>query len=331
MNLSIIGLGSWGTALAQAFSKNFDKVIIYGRDKKTVEELNKYHENKKYLPNIKLNKNIIATNNLKKAIEESSIIIIAIPAQKIKYFLENIKNENFNEKTIISASKGIDVESLKLTSQIINETLNIDEENIFVLSGPSFAKEVALGLPTAVTLAGESCKGKNLQERLSTNTLRIYTTEDINGVEIAGAVKNVISIATGISDGIGLGNNARAALITRGLYEMIKIVNIYQGKSETLFGLAGVGDLVLTTTGELSRNRKFGLLIGKGYSLEEALKEVGQVVEGIETVKALKKMQEKFNIELPITETVYKVIYEGLSTKEALNTLMNRRLKKEFL
>ena len=331
MNISIIGLGSWGTALAQAFSKNFDKVIIYGRDKNIVKEVNKYNENKKYLPNIKLNKNITATNDLKTAIQDSKILIIAIPAQKIKNLLKSIKNENFQEKTIISASKGIDVESLKLISQIINENLNINEENVFVLSGPSFAKEVAISLPTAVTLAGEICKGKKLQEKLSTNTLRIYTTEDINGVEIAGAVKNVISIATGISDGIGLGNNARAALITRGLYEMIKIVNLYQGKSETLFGLAGVGDLVLTTTGELSRNRKFGLLIGKGLSAQEALKKVGQVVEGIETVKALKKLQEKFNIELPITETVYKVIYENLPINEAVNILMNRRLKKEFL
>ncbi len=331
MNLSIIGLGSWGTALAQAFSKNFGKVIIYGRDKKVVEEVNKYKENKKYLPGIKLDKNITATNDLKTAIKNSKIIIIAIPAQKIKNFLQNIKNEKLHEKTIISASKGIDVESLKLISQIINETLNINEENIFVLSGPSFAKEVAVGLPTAITLAGEICKGKKLQKKLSTKNLRIYTTEDINGVEIAGAVKNVISIATGISDGIGLGNNARAALITRGLYEMIKIVNIYQGKSETLFGLAGVGDLVLTTTGELSRNRKFGLLIGKGYKMERALKEVGQVVEGIETVKALIKIQKKFNIELPITETVYRIIYENLPPEDAINILMNRRLKKEFL
>jgi glycerol-3-phosphate dehydrogenase (NAD(P)+) len=331
MNLSIIGLGSWGTALAQVLSSNFENIIIYGRDENLVKTVNEKHVNEKYLPDIKLSKKIIATTDVEEAITNSQIIIIAIPAQKIRRFLNSLENKNFKEKIVISASKGIDIESLKLVSQIINENLNIEEENIFVLSGPSFAKEVAIGLPTAVTLAGEICKGKQIQKILSTKSLRLYITEDVAGVEIAGAVKNVISIATGISDGLNLGNNARAALITRGLYETIKIVNIYQGKTETLFGLAGVGDLVLTTTGELSRNRRFGFLIGKGYTTEKALKEIGQVVEGIETVKALKKLKDKFNLELPISETVYKILYEGLEPKSAISLLMNRQLKKEFI
>lgn len=330
MSISIIGAGSWGTALAQAFSKKVDNILLYGRDKKVINDINKTHQNKKYLPNIKLNKNIKATDNIKETIENSEIIIIAIPTQTIKEFLEKIKNFNVKNKIFISASKGIDIDTLELVSEMIYKGLSIDEENVFALSGPSFAKEVAQGLPTAITLAGEICKAKELQNILSSENFRLYISEDIKGVELAGAVKNVIAIATGISDGLNLGNNARAGLITRGLYEINKLVNILGGKTETIYGLAGLGDLVLTATGNLSRNRRFGLLIGQGKKSEEALKEIGQVVEGVKTVKAVKKISEKYNLELPISEMVYKIIYEGLSPKKAVKKLMSRQPKKEF-
>ncbi|NPA53743.1 MAG: NAD(P)-dependent glycerol-3-phosphate dehydrogenase [Aquificae bacterium] len=325
--LSIIGSGSWGTALAQAFSKNFKEVYLWGRDKEVIDSLNKNHENPKYLTGIKLSKNIKGLTDINEAFEKGDIIIIAVPTQRIRETLKNVYISL--EKPVISASKGIEISTLKLISQIIEEILKIKKENIFVLSGPSFAKEVALGLPTAVTLAGEEKKAEKLQNVLNTPSFRLYISEDVTGVQIGGAVKNIIAIATGASDGLGLGDNARAGLITRGLYEMTKIAKIFGGKPETLYGLSGLGDLVLTATGNLSRNRTFGYLLGKGLSIEKAFKKVGQVVEGAKTVKAIKQLAEKHNVELPISEVVYQVIYENLSPKEAVKILMNRQPKKE--
>ena len=264
--IGIIGSGSWGTALAQVFSEKCDTVKLWGRDKNLIESINKERINFKYLPEIILNENIKGTTDLEEIFLTSDIIVIAIPTQVIRETLKDIKL-NLKNKIIISASKGIEIDSLKLVSDILKEVLSIDEKKSFVLSGPSFAKEVAQKLPTAITLAGNIELGKILQRLLTTTYFRIYTSDDIKGAEIGGAVKNVIAIATGVSDGLGFGNNARASLITRGLYEMTKLAKVYGGKSETLYGLAGLGDLVLTATGNLSRNRKFGYLIGKGLSI----------------------------------------------------------------
>ncbi|WP_457623851.1 NAD(P)H-dependent glycerol-3-phosphate dehydrogenase [Persephonella sp.] len=325
--LTVVGAGSWGTALAQAFSGNFNEVIIWGRDKLVLNSINKERKNKKYLPEVLLSKNIIGEENLNKAISSGDIIIIAVPTQSIREVLSQVSSPI--KVPIISASKGIEIRTLKLISQIILDLVDVNPELVFSLSGPSFAKEVAVGLPTAVTLAGNIGIGEQLQEILNTENFRLYITEDIIGVEIGGAVKNVIAIATGASDGLGLGNNARASLITRGLFEMTKVAKIFGGKPETLYGLAGLGDLVLTATGELSRNRRFGILLGKGLSVEEALKDVGQIVEGVKTVEALKKIQEKTDVELPISEVVYRVIYKGLSPQEAVKILMGRQPKRE--
>lgn len=330
MNLTILGTGSWGTALAQTFSVNFENVLLWGINKEVVDTINTQNKNTKYFPEIILNKNIKATLSLEEAISFSKIIVIAIPTQAIRETLRKIGISFLKNKIFISASKGIEISSLKLISQIIKEETYLPEENIFVLSGPSFAKEVALGLPTAVTLAGDLKKAEELQMFLNTENFRTYITDDIKGVEVGGAVKNVIAIATGISDGLCLGNNARAGLITRGLYEMTKVATFFGGRKETLYGLSGMGDLVLTATGDLSRNRRFGNLIGQGISINQALKKVGQVVEGYKTVKALKKLVLEKNIELPITDAVYSVLYENLSPKEAVKILMSRQPKKEF-
>ncbi len=327
-NLSIIGAGSWGTALAQAFSENFKNVYIWGRDIDTIESINKHHENIRYLKGIKLRENIFGLTDINEAFSKGDIIIIAVPTQRVREVLEKVSLDI--DKPVISASKGIEISTLKLVSEIIKETLQLKEENIFVLSGPSFAREVAQGLPTAVTLAGEENKVEELQSILNTQSFRLYISGDIIGVQIGGAVKNIIAIATGASDGLGLGHNARAGLITRGLYEMTKIAKLFGGKPETLYGLSGLGDLVLTATGELSRNRTFGYLLGKGFSIEEAFKKVGQVVEGAKTVKAIKQLADKHKIELPISEVVYNVIYNSLSPREAVKILMNRQPKKEY-
>ena len=326
-NLAILGSGSWGTALAQAFSEKFENVIIWGRNPDVIDCINRKRENTKYLPGITLKENIYGSEDLHLVFERGDLIIIAVPTQSIREVLKRIDFPV--KKPVISASKGIEIQSLKLISDVIQETLLIDSDLVFVLSGPSFAKEVAMGLPTAVTLAGDINLGEKIQNRMNTSSFRLYLNEDIKGVQIGGAVKNVIAIATGASDGLGLGNNARAGLITRGLFEMTKIARIFGGKPQTLYGLSGMGDLVLTATGELSRNRKFGFLLGKGLSVQEALEEVGQVVEGVKTVKAIKKIIDKKDIDLPISEVVYRVVYEGLPPYEAVSILMNRQPKRE--
>ncbi|WP_456383851.1 NAD(P)H-dependent glycerol-3-phosphate dehydrogenase [Persephonella sp.] len=328
-NLAVLGSGSWGTALAQAFSGKFENVHIWGRNQEVIDSINRFHINRKYLPDIILNKNITASTDIEYVFDKGDIVIISIPTQHIRTTLSKIKGKV--EKPVISASKGIEIESLKLISDVIGETLSIKKELIFVLSGPSFAKEVAKGLPTAVTLAGEAGLGEEIQTILNTETFRLYLNEDIIGVQIGGAVKNVIAVATGASDGLGLGNNARAGLITRGLFEMTRVARVFGGKPETLYGLSGMGDLVLTATGELSRNRTFGFLLGRGLSVEKALEQVGQVVEGIKTVKALKEIIDREKIELPISQVVYQVVYEGLSPSEAVKLLMSRQPRREEL
>ncbi len=329
MNLGIVGSGSWGTALAKLYSNKFKNILIWSRSQDTIHSINQNHINPKYFPEVLLPTNIKATCDINEVFEKSDIIIVVVPTQVIREVLDRLKEKRV-QKPVISASKGIEIDTLKLTTQIISEKLIINDKNIFALSGPSFAREVLQGLPTAVVLGGDICEGRKIQRLLSTETFRVYTNSDITGVEIGGAVKNVIAIATGISDGIGLGNNARASLITRGLHEMKKIALVYGGRPETLYGLSGLGDLVLTATGDLSRNRKFGILIGKGLSVNQALKEVGQVVEGLDTVKAIKQIADKYNLELPISSAVYSVLYDNLTPVEAVKILMKRELKEEF-
>ncbi len=328
MKLSVIGAGSWGTALAQLFSEKFDKVFIWDRNEDIINSINKNHINPKYFSEYRLSENISASLEIDEVFQAGDIILVVIPVQHIREVLKKISIKV--DKPIITASKGIEIETLKLPSDIIIEVLDVSYKKVMALSGPSFAKEVMKKLPTAVTLAGEPCIGEKTQELINLEHFRVYLSFDIRGAEIGGAVKNVIAIATGISDGLGLGNNARASLITRGLHEMRRVANVYNANPQTLYGLSGMGDLVLTATGDLSRNRRFGILFGQGKPLEEALKEVGQVVEGIETVKAVKKLQEKYDLDLPISEAVYKTIYEGLNPKDAVRYLMKRELKKEY-
>ena len=330
MRLGILGAGSWGTALANVFSEKVNTVNIWTRNEDVAKSINNLKENRKYLPGILLNENIRASTDINNVAKNSDVLIVAIPSQVIREVLSTINKACITGKDIITASKGIEVDTLKLTSQVIREVLAVPEQNIFVLSGPSFAKEVAAKLPTAITLAGKLEKAEKLQEKLMTDNFRIYVSDDKTGAELGGAVKNVIAIATGVSDGLGLGNNARASLITRGLHEISRLTSVYGGKKETLYGLSGMGDLVLTATGDLSRNRTFGYLLGKGLSVKQALKEVGQVVEGYKTSKALKAISDKNKLELPISQAVYKLLYEGISPIEAVKLLMERQPKREF-
>lgn len=328
MVLGVVGAGSWGTALAHILAENFDSVLIWDINTDILNDIQHYGVNRLYHPDITLSSKIKPEYSLQNLVDICEIIIIAIPTQYIRQTLSGIKVDG--EKVFISASKGIEIESLKLVSDVLQESLNIEKSYIYALSGPSFAKEVIRGLPTALTLAGEIEKGKKLQKLLNVSTFRVYLSDDIIGVEVGGAIKNVIAIACGISDGLGMGNNARASLITRGLFEISKVVKVYGGNPQTVYGLSGLGDLVLTATGDLSRNRTFGVLIGKGFSIPDAEKEVKQIIEGKTTVEAVNRIRNNHNIQLPISEMVYKIIYQGLNPKDAVSYLMGRDLKTEF-
>ncbi|MEJ5172872.1 MAG: NAD(P)H-dependent glycerol-3-phosphate dehydrogenase [Hydrogenothermaceae bacterium] len=328
MKLGVIGAGSWGTALAQVLSENFKEVYIWDKEREVLDDIKENRLNRKYHSGVKLKDNIGPVYNIQNIFDNCQTVIIAIPTQFIRDILRDIKLGKV--RYVVSASKGIEISTLKLVSDIIAESLNVERNRVYALSGPSFAKEVIMGLPTAITLAGDIKDGKELQHKLSRPTFRVYLSDDIVGVEVGGAVKNVIAIACGISDGLGMGNNARASLITRGLYEITKIIKVYGGNPQTAYGLSGLGDLVLTATGDLSRNRTFGYLIGKGLSVEEAEREVKQVIEGKSTVEAVYRIKSIYNIELPISEMVYKILYHGLNPKDAVYYLMNRDLKTEF-
>ena len=327
--ISIIGGGSWGTALSQVASTNIKEVLIYVRDKEVVESINNNSINKKYFPEVKLNKNIKATNEIDDVIEFANDIIVSVPTSATRTIMEKISSKLTQEHTIISTAKGLEIETFKTNSEIMREFFTGD---IAVLSGPTHAEEVIKEIPTAIVAASDDMSvAQRIQKKLMTARFRIYTIDDLKGVELAGAVKNIIAVASGVTDGIGYGDNTKAALITRGLAEIVKFGLYLNTNRETYNGLAGLGDLVVTCNSNHSRNRRFGIQIGKGKSFKEAEKIVNQVVEGAKTAKAVYKfLQENDDIEMPITEQVYKVLYENKDPHEALDDLMLREARNEF-
>ena len=327
--ISVIGGGSWGTALAQVAAANIDEVLIYARDQKVVKTINNQSNNFKYFPDVKLKANIKATNDLEQIIDFSEYVILSVPTSATRTVMKKIADKLTQEQTILSTAKGLEIETFKTNSEIISEFF---EGDIAVLSGPTHAEEVIKEIPTAIVVAAQDKKvAENIQKKLMTARFRIYTIEDVKGVELAGAVKNIIAVASGVTDGIGYGDNTKAALITRGLAEIVKFGLYLDTKRETYNGLAGLGDLVVTCNSDHSRNRRFGIQIGQGKTFEEAEQIVKQVVEGAKTAKAVYKfLQENEEIEMPITEEVYKVLYEDKDPHQALDDLMLREPRNEF-
>ncbi|SHK40548.1 NAD(P)H-dependent glycerol-3-phosphate dehydrogenase [Thermocrinis minervae] len=314
---TILGGGRWGTALASHLSRLGHEVLVYDKNPKVVESLNAGVN--PYLESQSLER-IASTQDLKEAIDFSQYLVVALPVQAIRSVLEKAEVRG---KVIISASKGLEIGTHKRVSQIIEE-LSQDCQ-IFCLSGPSFAVEVMKGLPTAVVLAGQDMEqAQRLRELISSPYFRVYLCDDIVGVELGGALKNVIAIACGISDGLGYGHNARAALMTRGLAEMVRIGVQLGAKRDTFYGLSGMGDLFLTASSDLSRNRTFGYLIGQGLSAERALERIGQVVEGYHTVKAVKELSDNLQIYAPISQALYSLLFEGKPLEEVLKDLLLR-------
>lgn len=326
--IAVIGAGSWGTTLACLLAKKGFDVILWARERETVDAIREKRENTLYLPGIKLPDNLYYTDNLYEAVRKARFIVNVVPTQFIRSVFNTIKSSLNNENTIVSASKGIEKNTLKTPSQILEEILG---KKVYVLSGPSFAIEVAMEKPTAVTISGPDIKDRLLlQEVFSTSYFRVYEHDDPIGAEIGGAVKNVIAIASGICDALELGNNARAALITRGLHEIMRLGKRMGAKEITFSGLSGLGDLFLTCTSTLSRNYTVGLRLGRGETIQEISRSMRSVAEGVETSESTMELSLKLGVEMPITEQIYQVIYQGKSPKEAARDLMNRTLKPEF-
>ncbi len=326
--ISVIGAGSWGTTLANLLAEKDYDVTLWAFEKNIVQEISQSCMNSTYLPGITLSQNIKVTNNLKDAIKKARYILNVVPTQFTRSVFKGVAGSIPTDAVIINASKGIEQGTLLTVSSILKE---ITERPVAVLSGPSFAKEVIKKHPTAVTLATDNPNiGIHLQKIFNTSYFRVYTHSDIIGVELGGALKNVIAIASGISDGLGLGYNARAALITRGLAEIIRLGKAMGADPRTFSGLSGLGDLVLTCTGSLSRNYTVGINLGKGMTLRDILSSTKSVAEGVATALSAFELSRKYNAEMPIVDQVYQVIYKDKSPAEAVRLLMNRALKSEF-
>ncbi len=333
MKIGLIGSGSFGTALGSLLADKGYNVQVWTRSIEQARGINEEHRNIKHLSNLTLPHNMTASTDLEEVVRGKDLLLSAPPSHVLAEIIEKIKNFIPENIPIVSATKGIENDTLRLVSDIFEEILpERFHPNLSFLSGPSFAKEIVEKVPTAVTIASKNqFTAKKVQEIFSFKYFRTYWTPDVVGMEIGGALKNVIAIASGVCDGLKLGHNARAALITRGLNEMTRLGVKMGADSMTFLGLAGLGDLVLTCTGDLSRNRTVGMKLGQGKKLKEILSEMNEVAEGVKTTKSAYQLSKKLQVDMPITEEVYKMLYEDKSPQEVVKDLMSRDLKKEGL
>ena len=331
MRASVIGLGAFGTALANILASRSDEVRAWAREPKVVESINVARENRAYLPGVAVSPRVRATLSLEEALAGSELVVFATPSHATRDVVKKALPYLREHVPLLTVAKGIENETLMTMTQLLEDCLPEQfHPSIAILSGPSFAKEMAAGMPTVVTIAAHHEKvAQRIQASLQTETFRTYTSVDVIGVEMGGALKNVIAIAAGISDGLGFGLNARSAVITRGLAEISRIAVAMGANPLTLMGLAGLGDLVLTCTGDLSRNRRVGIELGRGRSLEDILADMTQVAEGVRTARSARDLSRKVGVELPICDQVHAIMYEGKSPRRALVELMTRAPKRE--
>jgi glycerol-3-phosphate dehydrogenase (NAD(P)+) len=327
--IAVLGAGSWGTALAIQFARTGRTTLLWGRDAAALGVLDRERCNARYLPGAAFPDQLVVEPELARAIAEAVDILLAVPSHAFRDTLVELKPLLSRDHRVAWATKGFEFSSGKLPHAIAREVLGPDIA-IAVLSGPTFAAEVGRGLPTAMTVASpDAAFASALAQSLSGQNFRAYTSPDIIGVEVGGAVKNVLAIATGIADGMGFGANTRIALITRGLAEMTRLGVALGARAETFMGLAALGDLVLTCTDDQSRNRRFGLAIAGGKPAPQALREIGQVVEGVAASRAVRRVAMSLGVEMPIAEEVYGVLHEGRDVQLAVRTLMGRGLRQE--
>jgi glycerol-3-phosphate dehydrogenase (NAD(P)+) len=330
MKISVIGAGSFGTAMAVIAAGRGHDVLLWAHDPKVAESIAATRRNTFYLPDVELDARIRATNSLEEAAAFTDTHFMVVPSHHYRGVLTQLAGQMSRPMRIISGTKGIENESLERISEVAKSALGDQLSHFATLSGPTFASETAQGHPTAAVIASHDLAfAQELQEALSCNTFRLYSSDDVVGVEIAGSLKNVIAIAAGVLEGLGLGSNTNAALVTRGLHEITRLGMGLGGRLETFAGLAGMGDLVLTCTGSLSRNRSVGVALGRGKALEQILAETRLVAEGVKTSRSARFLAEKHGIEMPITTEMFRVLYENEAPRDAIARLMSRSLKQE--
>ena len=327
--ITVLGAGSWGTALAIQFARANRPTILWGRAEDDPQKLARERHNDRYLPGAEFPPALTVEPDLAAACAAASDILLVVPSSALRAVLTEIRPLLRPDARVAWATKGFELKTGLLPHQVAREVLG-ERIPIAVVSGPTFAKEVGIGLPTAIACASpDPAFAHELAHSMSTSHLRAYTQPDIIGVEVGGAVKNVIAIATGASDGMGFGANARVFLITRGLAELVRLGTALGAQRETFMGLTGLGDLVLTCTDNQSRNRRFGLAVAKGLSVEDAVREIGQVVEGYHAARAVRAVAERHGVDMPICEHVYRVIYEGFDIRSVVDALMSRAVSQE--
>ncbi len=330
-NIVVIGAGSWGSALAIQFARNGNRTYLWGRDKAQMDMMATSRINQRYLPNASFPEALTPSADLPSLLSMATSVVVAVPSHVFRATIANIVSELDENCPISWATKGLEPKTGKLLHQVVEEEAG-SCERCAVISGPTFALEVASGLPTAVTVGASNIKiADHFASLLHGHAFRAYTATDIVSIEIGGACKNVLAIAAGIADGLGYGANTRAALITRGLAEMVRLGVAMGGNAETMMGLAGLGDLVLTCTDNQSRNRRVGLGLGAGKPLEQVITEIGQAVEGVKSAPEIYMQSQHLGVEMPIVEQVYRVLYEGVEATHAVESLLGRSPKAEIV
>ncbi len=332
MKIGVVGAGSWGTAIANLLAWKGFKIDLWAFEKEVKDQIETYRENKIFHPGFSLSTNISPSNDITEVVSGKDLIAIVVPSHVMRQISRNMSGHVSSNSILVSASKGIENHTHLTMSGVLRETLPEIQENAFaVLSGPSFAKEVAMQFPTVVSVASRDLQvAENVQRVFATSYFRVYTNNDMIGVELGGAVKNIIAIASGIVDGLGLGLNTRAALITRGLTEIRRLGLRMGANPHTFAGIAGVGDLILTCTGDLSRNHMVGKKIGQGMKLKDILSETQTVAEGVKTAKSVYNLSRKLGVEMPISHEVYHILYDNVPPKDACIRLMSRDLRQEL-
>ncbi|MCK5214205.1 MAG: NAD(P)-dependent glycerol-3-phosphate dehydrogenase [Candidatus Omnitrophica bacterium] len=327
-NISVLGDGAWGTTLAIYLAKKGYPVHLWGAFPENIKRIKKAGINEKFLPGIRIPDKLTPTDSLKEAVEKSELILLATPSQFVSLTLNKAKKFDFRKKIILSVVKGIEIRTLRRVTQIIEDKIPLCQKA--VLTGPTIASEVAKGIPsTAVIGARDKRMASNLQAVFNSKSFRVYTNNDIIGLEMGGSLKNIIALACGVCDGLGYGTNAKAAILTRGIVEMARLGGAMGAKKKTFSGLAGLGDLVTTCTSPQSRNRSVGELLGQGKSIKTITASMNHVAEGVATVKAVKKLAAIYSVPMPITFEVYNIIYRNKNPEKAVNDLMSRKMKAE--
>lgn len=329
-NITIFGAGSFGTAMTSVPFDNGHKVKLYMRSLSQLEEIKKTRKNERYLKKFTISEDIDLTNDIEYATKDCEVAIVSVPTQNIRGFLTEVKPFLKKDTIVVNLAKGIEVGTNYRISEIYDEVIGGD--GYCVLSGPSHAEEVAEKMPTTVVVSSKNKSiAKKIQDTLSNEYFRVYTNHDLIGVEMGGALKNIIALGVGIINGLGMGDNPKAALITRGIHEISRLGVKMGASASTFSGLSGIGDLVVTCTSMHSRNMRFGKLLGKGYKMQDALKEIGMVVEGVTTCKAAYEISKKLTVSMPITQEIYNFLYNKVDLKDCISNLMNRGTKPEMI